>query len=130
MGEGLTLGESLPRLPTRVCRTLAPDHCRQSNATFSHGRSPCPAWPGVIALVPVVRTRAQEFSLWSFDPVLPRDPEGTFTPPARPNRIRVFGIQPAFLSDPVGLDDEDARDPDQPAQYRQRAGMASARHGQ
>jgi hypothetical protein len=51
------------------------------------------------------------------DPVLPRDlnldsaPAGVESP-ARPHRFRLFRIQPGFLSDPVGLDQDDPALPD------------------
>jgi hypothetical protein len=56
--------------------------------------------------------RADDLFDLSRDRVLPKELELGFTtleaPPAppRPNRIRLFGIMPGFLSDPVGLEDD------------------------
>jgi hypothetical protein len=50
---------------------------------------------------------------WSREPLLPRDlvwlsrPGSSDSPAVRANRIRLFRIQPGFLSDPVGLDLDD-----------------------
>src|SRR5262249_9871036 len=52
------------------------------------------------------------------DPVLPRDlnldsaPAAPGDAPGRPHRFRLFRIQPGFLSDPVGLDQDDPPSPD------------------
>src|SRR5262249_5370852 len=56
---------------------------------------------------------------WSRDPALPRDLDrlccgssNSDSTSYRPHRIRLFRIQPAFVSDPLGLDQDDPTPPD------------------
>jgi hypothetical protein len=70
---------------------------------------------GCLALTgPVAPVRAQEGPRidWGRTPILPSDlnPGLLFAAPAapaRPNRVRLLGFEPGFLSDPVGLDQDD-----------------------
>jgi hypothetical protein len=67
---------------------------------------------GIALLWPVGGLRADEPPRWPFEAGPSRDAEG---PSARPDWIRLFGLQPAFLSDPLGLDyDEPPGQPPEP----------------
>jgi hypothetical protein len=89
----------------------------------------CHRWPGRLALGlallvlwatgATAQDPSWEIPDWSRDPVLPRDLDrlsrcspGMDTCINRPHRIRLFRIQPAFLSDPLGLDQDDPTPPD------------------
>src|SRR5262249_8225908 len=75
------------------------------------GSSPFALGLGVVLLLPLGLARADEPPLWPFDPVLPRDADTDVPASAKPHRIRLLGIQPGFLTDPVGLDDDTPPDP-------------------
>jgi hypothetical protein len=70
---------------------------------------------GILLAAPGARAVAQEQSFvdWNRSPVLPTEFNlgalgGQAVSPAnQPNRIRLFRVQPGFLSDPVGLDRDD-----------------------
>ncbi len=87
-------------------------------ANDEHDAQPPPADPldraglSLLFLLPAA-VRAEEVIDWSRDSVVPldlsADPTAS-TSAVRANRIRLFGMTPGFLSDPIGLSD-----PDEPA---------------
>lgn len=113
-----------PGLPQGPGIPAAPDPCRFMTPFGSPSRARPRAGLG-LALACLwsafpVALRAQQPG-GDGDPVLPRDPAlglsigsaASSTPPARTDHIRLFRIQPGFLSDPVGLlDDDDTKLPD------------------
>lgn len=74
-----------------------------------------PVWiaPGVLLfLLASAPARAEQIIDWGSDPILPSELFAEAAGPpagaaARPDRIRLFRIDPGFLSDPVGLADPD-----------------------
>jgi hypothetical protein len=79
--------------------------------------------PTLAAVLAAAGARADDWTDWSRDPVLPRDllqgglaPSGCCPPASHPPRIRLFRIQSGFLTEPVGLDQDDAspEDPTSP----------------
>jgi hypothetical protein len=68
---------------------------------------------GIAIMWPLAGLRADDPPSWQFDSGPARDSE-TAAASNRANYIRLFGLQPAFASDPLGLDADDP--PGQPAE--------------
>ena len=85
------------------------------NTTRTHHRRAAWIAPALsLLLLPPAAVRAEDVIDWGRDSILPWDTDAEAAAAsanaARPNRIRLFGITPGFLSNPVGLSE-----PDEPA---------------